>query len=42
MFEVRNMESLRSGRPVANQFRVIMDTIVGRLFCFNPTKHRLQ
>lgn len=34
MFEVRNMESLRSGRPVANQFRVIMDTIVGRVILF--------
>ena len=34
MFEVRNMESLRSGRPVANQFEIIMDTTVGRVILF--------
>lgn len=34
MFEVRNIESPRSGRPVANQFTVIMDTAVGRVILF--------
>lgn len=34
MFEVRNMTSPRSGRPVANQFEVIMDTAVGHVVLF--------
>lgn len=33
MFRVENIESPRSGRPVANQFEVIMDTAVGAC-CF--------
>lgn len=34
MFEVRNMTSPRSGCAVANQFKVIMDTAVGRVVLF--------
>lgn len=34
MFIVENIESPRSGRPVANQFEVIMDTTVGRVILF--------
>lgn len=34
MFSVANIESLRSGRPVANQFEIIMDTTVGRVILF--------
>lgn len=34
MFRVENIESPRSGRPVANQFKVIMDTAVGRVLLF--------
>lgn len=34
MFRVENIESPRSGRPVANQFKVIMDTAVGRVVLF--------
>ena len=34
MFSVANMKSLRSGRPVANQFEMIMDTIVGHVILF--------
>lgn len=34
MFRVENIESPRSGRPVANQFKIIMDTIVGRVILF--------
>ena len=34
MFEVRNMTSPRSGCAVANQFKVIMDTAVGRVILF--------
>lgn len=34
MFRVENIESPRSGRPVANQFEVIMDTAVGRVVLF--------
>lgn len=28
MFRVENIESPRSGRPVANQFKVVMDTVM--------------
>lgn len=34
MFRVENIESPRSGRPVVNQFEIIMDTIVGRVILF--------
>lgn len=34
MFRVENIESPRSGRPVANQFKVVMDTTVGRVVLF--------
>ena len=34
MFIVKNIESPWSGRPVANQFKVIMDTTVGRVILF--------
>ena len=34
MFRVVNIKSPRSGRPVANQFKVIMDTTVGRVVLF--------
>lgn len=34
MFKVENIESPRSGRPVANQFKVVMDTAVGRVVLF--------
>lgn len=34
MFNVRNIKSPRSGRPVANQFKVVMDTAVGRVVLF--------
>lgn len=34
MFRVENIESPRSGRPVANQFEIIVDTIVGRVILF--------
>ena len=34
MFRVENIESPRSGRPVANQFKVVMDTTVGRVILF--------
>lgn len=34
MFSVENIESPRSGRPVANQFEIIMDTTVGRIILF--------
>lgn len=34
MFRVENIESPRSGRPVANQFKVVMDTAVGCVVLF--------
>lgn len=34
MFRVENIESPRSGRPIANQFTVVMDTTVGRVILF--------
>lgn len=34
MFRVENIESPRSGQPVANQFKVVMDTTVGRVILF--------
>lgn len=34
MFRVENIKSPRSGRPVANQFKVIMDTAMGRVVLF--------
>lgn len=34
MFRVVNIKSPRSGRSVANQFKVIMDTAVGRVVLF--------
>lgn len=34
MFRVENIESPRSGRPVANQFKVVFDTTVGRVVLF--------
>lgn len=34
MFRVENIESPRSGRPVANQFEVTMDTAVGCVILF--------
>lgn len=34
MFIVENMESPRSGRPVANQFKIVMNTAVGRVVLF--------
>lgn len=34
MFIVKNIESPRSGRPVANQFKIVMDTAVGRVILF--------
>lgn len=34
MFRVENIESPRSGRPVANQFKVVMDATVGRVILF--------
>jgi hypothetical protein len=34
MFRVKNIESPRSGRPVANQFKVVFDTAVGRVLLF--------
>lgn len=38
MFRVENIESPRSGRPVANQFEVIMDTAVGHVVLFQSYK----
>lgn len=34
MFSVANIESPRSGRPVANQFKVVFDTAIGRVLLF--------
>lgn len=34
MFRVENIESPRSGRPVANQFEIIMNTTIGRIILF--------
>lgn len=34
MFRVENIKSPRSGRPVANQFKVVFDTAVGRVILF--------
>lgn len=34
MFRVENIESPRSERPVANQFKVVIDTTVGRVVLF--------
>lgn len=34
MFRVENIESPRSGRPVANQFTVFFDSAVGRVLLF--------
>lgn len=34
MFRVENIESPRSGRPVANQFKVVFDTAIGRVLLF--------
>ena len=34
MFRVENIESPRSGRPVANQFKVAFDTVVGHVLLF--------
>ena len=34
MFIVKNIESPRSGRPVANQFKIVFDTAVGRVVLF--------
>ena len=34
MFRVVNIESPRSGRPVANQFKIVKDTAVGRVVLF--------
>lgn len=34
MFRVKNIESPRSGRPVANQFKAVFDTAVGRVLLF--------
>lgn len=34
MFKVENIESPRSGRPVANQFEVTVDTAAGRVVLF--------
>lgn len=34
MFRAKNIESPRSGRPVANQFEVLFDTAVGRVVLF--------
>lgn len=34
MFRVVNIESLRSGRPVANQFKIVFDTAMGRVVLF--------
>lgn len=34
MFRVKNIESPRSGRPVANQFKVVFDTAAGRVLLF--------
>lgn len=38
MFRVVNIKSPRSGRPVANQFKVIMDTATGRVVLFQSYK----
>lgn len=38
MFKVVNIKSPRSGRPVANQFKVIMDTAMGRVVLFQSYK----
>lgn len=38
MFRVENIESPRSGRSVANQFEIIIDTAVGRIFLFQSYK----
>lgn len=38
MFRVENIESPRSGRPVANQFKVVMDTATGRVVLFQSYK----
>lgn len=42
MFRVENIESPRSGRPVANQFEVIMDTTVGRVILFQSFGQKEQ
>lgn len=50
MFRVENIESPRSGRPVANQFEIIIDTTVGRVILFQSyatpiamlIKHRIH
>lgn len=34
MFRVENIESPRSGRPVANQLKVVFDTAIGRVLLF--------
>lgn len=34
MVSVKNIESPRSGRPVANQFEITMDTTMGRVILF--------
>lgn len=34
MFRVENIKSPRSGRPVANQFEIIMNTTIGRIILF--------
>ena len=34
MFRIENIESPRSGRPVANQFKAVFDTAVGRVVLF--------
>ena len=34
MFRIENIESPRSGRSVANQFKVVFDTAVGRVVLF--------
>lgn len=38
MFRVVNIKSPRSGRPVANQFKVTMDTAIGRVVLFQSYK----
>lgn len=38
MFRVENIESPRSGRPVANQFKAVFDTAVGRVVLFQSYK----
>lgn len=34
MFRVENIESPRSGRPVANQFTIFLDTAIGHVLLF--------